>query len=289
MYQYLPGTDIELYDIFNIIGFAALAIFNFANIKKKKELLSYATQYSRYAIENSHLKNKFLSSYIPWAVVEIFIISTIQYAFTPLLNPAFGDLVRTGVNYFGLLYFEPLILIAFCMIVGINPLKQLDIVTPAFPLAHIFARIGCFCAGCCHGAEWKYGLYNYAYDRVEFPVQLLYSGTALLIFIFLFFWRKKAKTGTLFPTYLILYSLTRFFIEFTRDDLSVQTYQKLCIIGVVVGIIELVLVLMFNDTLIKLFSKSKEEIHRHLIDRSSKKQKSKINKKNTVKQKTKKR
>lgn len=261
MYPYLLDTDIFLYDVIGPIGFVALVIFNYANIRKKKEFLSYPAQFLRDTIENSRLKNKFLSSYIPWAVIEIFIISIVQFAFVTQINISFGKFVGTGGNYFGLLFFEPLILIAFCLLVGINPLKQLDILTPAFPLALIFTKISCFCAGCCNGAEWEYGLYNHTYNRVEFPVQLLEAGLALLIFIFLLFYRKKAKAGTMFPTYLILYSATRFFSEFTKDNLTVfwilKIYHILCLIGIVVGIAELIFVHFFRDRINNFFDEHK--------------------------------
>lgn len=261
MYQYLLDTDIFLYDVIGPIGFVALVIFNFANIRKKKEFLSYAAQFARDKIENSPLKNKFLSSYTPWTVVEIFILCIVQFAFVTQINISFGKMVGTGGNYFGLMFFEPFILIVFCLLVGIHPLKQLDILTPAFPLALIFTKISCFCAGCCNGAEWEYGLYNHAYNRVEFPVQLLEAALALLIFIFLLFYRKKAKEGTLFPIYLILYSTTRFFSEFTKDNLTVfwilKIYHVLCLIGIVVGIVELLLVHFFRDKIDDFFDKHK--------------------------------
>ena len=102
---------------------------------------------------------------------------------------------------------------------------------------------------------------NYHYEagpKREFPSQLLEAALALIIFIFLMWYRKKAKEGTLFPVYVILYSATRFFSEFTRCDPDVfgilKTYHILCIIGVVIGIIELLVVLKFSDRIRPLFN-----------------------------------
>ena len=91
-YPYLLDTDIFLYDVIGSIGFVALVIFNFANIKKKRE---------------------FLSSYIPWAVVEIFIISIVQFAFVTQINTSFGKFVGTDGNYFGHYFLNRLFLLLF--------------------------------------------------------------------------------------------------------------------------------------------------------------------------------
>ena len=275
MYKYLLDTDIKLYDILGLASFGLLVLFNFANIRTKKHFLSYASQYTRFSIENSRFKNKLLSSYIPWAFIEILLLCVVQNAFGATLNKAFGHMVGTGANYFGLLFATPIMLVAFCMLIGINPLKQIDIITPAFPLALFVGKIACFCAGCCTGFAWKQGLYNYTTHRSEFPTQLLEAGLVLLIFIFMMIFRKKIKTGTMFPIYMIVYCGTRFFSEFTRSEENVwgilKTYHILCIIGFIVGIIELIVVLRFNDKLTRIFSKSDEEIKKSVEEKKRKK------------------
>ena len=83
MYKNLFGTDLVTYDILNLVSFFVLVIYNLANVKEKKHLLSHASLWAQNKIENSRLKNKFLSSYIPWAITEIILISTAR--FTPIL------------------------------------------------------------------------------------------------------------------------------------------------------------------------------------------------------------
>lgn len=294
MYKNLFGTDLVTYDILNLVSFFVLVIYNLANVKKKKHLLSHASLWAQNKIENSRLKNKFLSSYIPWAITEIILISLVQFAFTAQINAFFGELVGTDLNYFGLLFITPILLVAFCLLIGVNFLKQIDLITPAFPLALIFTKLACFGSGCCHGVYWKYGLYNETYSRLEFPVQLLEAGIALLLFAFLLYWRKKAKPGTLFPTYLILYSATRFFSEFGVEMLPIRIinlkiYQIICIFGFIVGIIELSFVLRKNNMLIKTFDKNHKEIYQQIVYQLEKKQKqrNKTKQKQKAKQKAK--
>ena len=85
---------------------------------------------------------------------------------------------------------------------------------------------------------------------MEFTIQLVEAGLALLIFIFLMAWRKKAKPGTMFPIYLVIFSGTRFFSEFLRCEPNVfwrlKIYHILCVIGAVVGVIEMILITKFG-------------------------------------------
>ena len=261
MYKFLGHSELKLYDLLNVVSFFALLIFNLTQLKQKKLNLSKISQYlQKHFLEKSRTKKQyriFLSDTF-WAVIETIIISCVQLLPITFLNFKFGKLVGTGANYFGLAFFIPYILLLFCFLIRVNPLKQIDLIVPAFPLALTIAKIACFCAGCCRGIESSFGLYNNSSGLIEFPVQLLESGLAFLIFIFLIFWRKKAKEGTMFPTYLIIYSATRFFSEFLRVEPNVlgglKTYQILCIIGVTVGSVELFLILKFGDKITKFYN-----------------------------------
>lgn len=201
----------------------------------------------------------FLSKDYFWIILEIYIMANfIQY--NGVFNKSFGKSVGTGANYFALLFFNGALYILYCCVVGINPLKQLDWAAPSYPLALIFAKIACFCAGCCWGIEWEHGLYNYRTERYEVSTQLIEMSLALLIFIFMMLYKKKAKRGTLFPIYLIVYCGTRFFSEFLRREENVlgpfKMYHILCVIGIVVGIVLLLVVKIFGDKIDAHFDKN---------------------------------
>ena len=261
MYKYLGNTGIKMYELLNYFSWFVLFATNLLVIKSKSSFLSNA---SLRTIERSRLKYQysFLCNTKFYAVVELVLISLVQYAFTIPLNDIFGDIVNTGTNYFGLLFFSPIMLLFFFYLVKIAPFKQLDMITPAYASSLIIIKIACFCAGCCNGFEWEKGLYNAVDDRYEFPVQLVEAALALIIFIFLLWFRKRAKEGTMFPIYLILYSGTRFFSEFLRHEEEVlwifKTYHLLCIGGVILGIIELILVQKYKER-INAFYKNKSE------------------------------
>jgi prolipoprotein diacylglyceryltransferase len=282
MYQYLGSTEIMLYDLFNMLSFVAMLVFNLAQLNRKKHLLS---NLSLFVINYFSKKttNRLLSSATFWTVIEIILISVVVFAPFPILNETFGNIVGTGLNYFGVTFFLPVIIFVLFFLISVNPLRQMDLITPAFPITLTVTKIACFCHGCCNGIECSFGLFNHYTGLIEFPVQLVELCIALLIFIFLMQWRKKAKEGTLFPIYLIIYSGTRFFSEFLRSEPDIiwklKTYHILCIIGVVVGVIELFVVLKYGEKIKEMFA---PDFIIKILDKLKQTQKKKKSKKKTL-------
>ena len=113
----------------------------------------------------------------------------------------------------------------------------LDILGPAMALAHAFGRVSCFMQGCCFGkpapegfplavrfpagspAAYKYPSLLASGSEPVFPVQLFESaGNLLMCAILLLLLRKRKYAGMIGGTYLILYGVMRFLIEFMRGD-----------------------------------------------------------------------
>lgn len=100
---------------------------------------------------------------------------------------------------------------------------MLDIAACCVPLAHGIGRLGCFFAGCCHGAEtdaW-YGvemLTESGWRRVV-PIQLFEAVFLITLAIILFglFFTKPQKLP-LMPVYCSGYGVWRFLIEYARAD-----------------------------------------------------------------------
>ncbi len=247
MFHYIPSLDLFLYGFLNNLGAILLCIFNLLHIKKKRQIPSRLTK----AIINiTPQKKGHIYAELFFNLIEIFLISGLQIAMGGLINSWFGDLCGTGVNYFGTLFISPALIFVFCIIVGLDVFKQFDLIAPAYPLALTTIKLACFCQGCCHGIAFDHGLYNHITKQLEFPVQLIEAVFAFLIFVFLMKYKKKAKEGTLLPLFVILYSVTRFFSEFLRFEENVfwyfKTYHLLCLVGIVVGLIELLIVIIVN-------------------------------------------
>jgi len=97
--------------------------------------------------------------------------------------------------------------------------KILDLIVPFVALGQSIGRIGCLLNGCCFGRVSENGLYFPAHGEVLIPTQIYSSLVLIFIFIFLRFLQNRPhRSGQIFFSYLFLYSLKRFFIEFWRAD-----------------------------------------------------------------------
>lgn len=247
------------YDLFNSIAIYVTLILSLFCYKSKLNAMGL---YSRYAVFFLSRKNykagKFFKYFL--AFVELFLITLICIA-SVLFNYPFGELVGTGVNYFGGLYALPILMIVFSVVIMANPMKQMDIVTFLLPMRLFFLKLACFFNGCCWGIPWEYGPYNYHYDHPgnQVPVQAIEAFWALAIFVFFLWYRKKAKEGTMYPMYLILYSATRFCSEFLRREENVlwifKTYHLLCMAGFVIGLILFFIARKYGDKISDFFDK----------------------------------
>ncbi len=108
-------------------------------------------------------------------------------------------------------------------------LESCDAFAPGIAIGHAIGRLGCFAAGCCWGKTttlpWAVKFHNpdaWALTGVPLemplhPSQLYEAATETLLFAFLY-WRfnKKHEPGQIIGLYLVLASIARFLIEFTR-------------------------------------------------------------------------
>ena len=255
MYQYLGSTGILLYNFVGMLSAVVFIIFNLARINRKKQIMSLAAltihKNCLKLYRKGSLKIPFFTKLGFWSALEILFFSSIHYGLIGVLNSSFGNLVGTGANYFGFAFISPLIVTAFCLLITADPLRQLDFLALALPLALVVSKIACFCHGCCGGIEWEYGLYNYLSERKEVPVQLMEAGSAFVIFIILLLIKNKLKTGMIYPIYIILYSSTRFISEFFRFEENVflifKTYHILGGIGIIVSVAQILFIRKFGD------------------------------------------
>ncbi len=96
----------------------------------------------------------------------------------------------------------------------------INVMAPALPMFHFFARIGCLFAGCCYGIPWNWGvIMQDSPDVVRFPVQVFESicNAAICVIIITREHRRKTCEGNI-KVYLILYAICRFVLEFFRGD-----------------------------------------------------------------------
>ena len=242
----IGAHTLVFYSIFNAAAFCACLICNLCFVLRECDLLK----------EHSTLLCGRLKGKDP-EVVALFVLlflTIAQYAIGVIASMSFGNLFSNGyINYFGNIY-SLLLIAAVLALVRIDPLRQLDLIVPAHAVSLVFFKLACFMAGCCHGKEWAHGWYFVRNQRYEFPSQLLEMLVAVLIAIILVrALRKGLYTGKLHAMYLLLYSATRFFTEFTREGnvvfAGLQPYQLQCLITLVIGLTEWFLVEKFGSKL----------------------------------------
>ena len=110
-------------------------------------------------------------------------------------------------------------------------LRTCDVFAPGLALGHAFGRVGCFAAGCCFGREthvpWAVTFHNPLANEIVgtplgvplHPTQLYEMVVELANCLFLVWLIKRKKfEGEIIGTYLIIYGVARYFIEFFRGD-----------------------------------------------------------------------
>lgn len=128
-------------------------------------------------------------------------------------------LQQGGLSWFGGLILSAGYSVIYLKKKKIPVYKMLDLIAPFAALAHAIGRLGCLLNGCCFGKESPYGIYFATHDAVLIPTQIYSSLTLLAIFIILRFMQDRPhQSGAVFFTYLLLYSVKRFSIEFLRAD-----------------------------------------------------------------------
>lgn len=136
-----------------------------------------------------------------------------------------------GVFYGGLI---SAIAVAFWYIYtrGLPFWTTCDAFAPAIALGHVTGRLGCFAAGCCYGkptnVPWGVVFTNPSAAATVgtplgvslHPTQLYESGAELLILILLLTTETRGRRypGRTFWSYMILYAVSRYIIEFYRGD-----------------------------------------------------------------------
>lgn len=124
-----------------------------------------------------------------------------------------------GMAWFGGLLLGSVSGVLYLKFKKLSLLKTLDLVVPFVALAQAIGRIGCLLNGCCYGKEAGFGIYSSKLNAHLIPAQLYSSLLMLGVFVVLFRLQKRRhRVGVVFFTYLLLYSLKRFGIEFLRGD-----------------------------------------------------------------------
>lgn len=141
-------------------------------------------------------------------------------------------LARSGGVFYGGLILAVSVALWYIRKIGLPLWTTCDVFAPGIALGHVVGRMGCFFAGCCWGREtdvpWAITFTDpYAAANVGTPLnvplhptQLYEAGAEGLILLLLLSTEKKGSKypGRTFWLYMLLYAVSRFIIEFYRND-----------------------------------------------------------------------
>ena len=136
---------------------------------------------------------------------------------------------------------------------GLPLFRMLDVMAITTCLVHMFGRVGCFMAGCCYGRPAGSGwgvTFSHPACLAEplhtplYPTQIMEAGYIFFVMLLLFVLKRRRRFyGQLFLTYLMLYAVGRFVLEFFRGDsgrgfvadnyISHSQFIALCVFAVV--------------------------------------------------------
>src|SRR6476469_3911212 len=141
-------------------------------------------------------------------------------------------LMRSGGVFYGGLILAVAVALVYIRRVGLPLWATTDVFAPGIALGHVVGRFGCFFAGCCGGQPTTLPCGITFTDPLAaanvgtplnqslHPTQLYEAGAEFLILALLLGTEQKGKpfAGRTFWLYMLLYAVSRFIIEFFRDD-----------------------------------------------------------------------
>jgi len=157
--------------------------------------------------------------------------------FWPFMIRWFG-----GMVFYGGLFGAIAGIFLYCKVMKQPVATAMTLTIPVIPLAHAVMRVGCFAAGCCYGIQHGLGItFTNSLGAPNgvplIPVQLFEAAANLIIFAVLWvLTRKELNWALLAAIYGLMYSFTRFWLEFLRGDairgfaLGLSTSQIISII-----------------------------------------------------------
>jgi phosphatidylglycerol:prolipoprotein diacylglycerol transferase len=167
------------------------------------------------------------------------------------LADIFSRIWEGGLTYYGGFVLASLVGFIYIRSRRLPIAGVMDIIAPSLALGEGISRIGCFLAGCCFGKPTdlpigitfpENSLTGIITDSQKVHPTQLYSSIILFcIFIVLITFQKYTKfSGQLFLSYVIMYSIYRFSIDFLRyytpeEHLGIFSYSQ--VTSLVLGLI----------------------------------------------------
>lgn len=174
-----------------------------------------------------------------------------------------NEIFTGGFTFYGGFILAGLVFIIYIYSNKLQAGKFADIIAPPLALAIGISRIGCFLAGCCFGkpTSLPFGV-SFPINSlpwIEFGSQRLhptqiYSAVSLITIFFILLYLEKyvVFSGQLFMSFILLYSIQRFCIDFLRYYPQEQFFGYLTesqFVSIMLAIPTLALIFIFKNKL----------------------------------------
>lgn len=210
------GIPIRSYGLMMVIGFA-LGLWRATRISGK-----------RYGIAPERVYDLSLV-----VLLSAIVGARLVYILLNMHDESFSEFYAVwngGLSFHGGVLFALLGGYVYTRFAGLGFWDCADLLAPSVAIGYAFTRIGCFLNGCCYGAPsnlpWAVRFNeNGILTPPSHPTQI-YAFLANIVIFFLLtrLERLKRARGFIFASYIGLYSIYRFLVEFPRKGYSAQVW-----------------------------------------------------------------
>lgn len=216
LYINLFGLSIPSYGLMIVTGVIVANLVAMLVLKRTQQDFNDFILLEAYCILGGFIGAKGLYLIVSWKDIDWSKIINLQYI---------NELMQNGFVFYGGFIGGILFLYLGGRIHKIKPAPYVRNLIFLIPFIHCFGRIGCFMAGCCYGRPYDgpgavvFPENSYALPGVKlFPVQLVEAGLLLMIALIVLILQIKKNWYYTIETYLILYGVVRFALEYFRYD-----------------------------------------------------------------------
>ena len=126
-----------------------------------------------------------------------------------------------GISFYGAVFLVPVVFVLISLLMRISYGTIMDICAPAECMMLAFMKVQCLTSGCCGGRILFVARNGF---QVVFPSQVaeMLNGVAIMV-ILMGLGYRWSKRGYLYPLYMIIYGITRFVLNFFRQEFAEHT------------------------------------------------------------------
>ena len=145
-----------------------------------------------------------------------------------------------GKSFYGAVFLPPLIMWLTALALRLPVSRVMDLSAPAECVMLALLKVDCYLTGCCGGRVIGYS--QMTGEAIVFPSQIAELVNALVLMIILILLIRGGKIkGLAYPAYLILYGVTRFFLNLLRETtpfiLGMSAGNFWSLVSIVIGLI----------------------------------------------------